>query len=353
MSSSTSSSDWRAFFRLAVGTAALVAGVIYAFVALVDPFDTLPLSPPADRVPVATNARFSFPALARSAYFDSAIFGTSTSRLLRPAVLNPLFGARFANLAMNDATIYEQSRLFTVFARAHPVARVVMIGLDVRACATGNSFQKLTDRPFPEWMYGSNQWRGYTEMFNLYAVQEAGQQFGILLGIKREVYGRDGYTSFVPPDSEYDPSKVAAYMRVAGPDIPPGKRSGEPSTWRYPAVQQIGADLAELAEGTRKILFFVPYNHVLLPPVDSPGAAVWGECKRRVAQLAARTPNTLAVDFMLPSPITEADDNYWDSLHYRVGIADRIVHDLDAANRGATSDDYRVLSANGVKSARR
>ena len=89
MSSSTSSSDWRAFFRLAVGTAALVAGVIYAFVVLVDPFDTLPLSPPADRAPVSTNARFSFPALARSAKFDSAIFGTSTSRLLRPVVLDP------------------------------------------------------------------------------------------------------------------------------------------------------------------------------------------------------------------------------------------------------------------------
>ncbi len=77
--------------------------------ALVDPFDTLPLSPPAERWPVATDARFSFPALARAARFDSAVFGTSTSRLLRPAVLDPAFGARFANLAMNDATVYEQA----------------------------------------------------------------------------------------------------------------------------------------------------------------------------------------------------------------------------------------------------
>ena len=47
-------------------------------------------------------------------------------------MLNPEFDARFANLAMNDATVYEQSRLMAVFARAHPTARVVMIGLDVR-----------------------------------------------------------------------------------------------------------------------------------------------------------------------------------------------------------------------------
>jgi hypothetical protein len=105
MSSSTFSSDrWRRFFRLAIGTAALAVVIVYGFVVLVDPFDALPLSPPADRVPVASNARFAFPALARSARFDSALFGTSTSRLLRPVTLDPLFGARFANLAMNDAT---------------------------------------------------------------------------------------------------------------------------------------------------------------------------------------------------------------------------------------------------------
>jgi hypothetical protein len=357
MSSSTSSSDatslWRRFLRIAVGTAALVTVVIYAFVVLVDPFDTLPLSPPADRTPVATNARFSFPALARSDKFDSAIFGTSTSRLLRPAVLDAEFGARFANLAMNDATIYEQSRLLSVFAQAHPAARLVLIGLDVRHCVTGDDYEKLTPRPFPEWMYDSNPWRGYGEMFNLYAVQEAGQQFGVLLGIKRRVYGRDGYTSFVPPDSQYDPARVAMHLHAVGPEIPPGERSGAPTTWRYPAIDQLGSDLKLLADSTRKLLFFVPYNHVLLSPSGSPGALVWNECKRRVARLAARTPNALAVDFMLPSPITAADDNYWDGLHYRVAIADRLAHDLAAADHGEASADYRVLSPEGMESARR
>ncbi len=343
MSSSISSSDWRRFFRLAVGTAALAAGVIYAFVVLVDPFDTLPLSPPADRVPVATNARFAFPSLARSEKFDSAIFGTSTSRLLRPAVLNPAFHARFANLAMNDSTVYEQSQLLSVFARAHPMAKLVMIGLDVRWCTTGDSYQRLTPRPFPAWMYHENPWRGYAEMFNFYAVQEAGQEFGILAGIKREVYGRDGYTSFVPPDSRYDPARVAMHLREAGPDIPPGERTGNPAEWRYPAVQQLGTDLAMFAAATRKILFFVPYNHVLLSPPGSPGAPVWDECKRRVIAVAKQTSNTIVVDFMLPSPITETDDNYWDGLHYRVAVADRLARDLVAADRGDASDDYRLL----------
>ena len=70
-------------------------------------------------------------------------------------------------------------------------------------------------------MYDGNLWRGYREMFNLYAVQEAGQQFGILTGIKRQVYGSDGYTSFVPPDSEYDPARVAMHLRDDQPMSPP------------------------------------------------------------------------------------------------------------------------------------
>ncbi len=353
MSSSTSSSDWRRFFRVAVGTAAVLAVGIYLFIVLVDPFDALPLSPPADRVPVATNARFSFPALARSDRFDSAVFGTSTSRLLRPAMLDAAFGARFANLAMNDATVYEQSRLMAVFARAHPMARVVVIGLDVRRCVTGETYEKLTPRPFPEWMYDDKPWHGYGEMFNLYAVQEAGQQFGILLGVKRRVYGRDGYTSFVPPDSEYDPARVALHLREAGPDIPPGERSGTPATWRYPALDRLQSDLSVLSQDTRKILFFVPYNHVLLPPAGSPGAAVWQECKLRTARLAADVRNTIAVDFMRPSPITETDDNYWDALHYRVAVADRIVRELAAADQGGVSDDYQILAASPLKSAAR
>jgi hypothetical protein len=353
MSSSTSSSEWRGFFRLAVTTAVVAVAIIYGFIVLVDPYDSLPLSPPAMRVPVATNARFSFPALARSDAFDSAVFGTSTSRLLRPAILNATFDARFANLAMNDATVYEQSRLLAVFAHAHPTARVIVIGLDVRWCVTGDSYEKLTPRPFPEWLYGNNPWRGYTELFNLYALQEAGQQFGIMFGLKREVYGRDGYTSFVPPDSQYDPARVAIHLREPGPAVPPGERTGPPTSWRYPALEQLHTDLNMFGLATRKILFFVPYNRILLSPSGSPEAAVWQECKRRVAALAANTANTIAVDFMRPSPITTVDDNYWDALHYRVGIADRIARDLAAADKGQSSDDYRILLAGRTESAAR
>ncbi len=222
MSSSISSSNplaWRRWLRLWLGAAA--GGVIGLFllVAVVDPWDALPLSPPLPRVPISSNARYSFPALARSPRFDAALLGTSTARLLRPAALDGLFGgARFVNLAMNAATAYEQVRLLGVFVRAHPHPRAVLIGLDYSWCVP--ELERYTPRPFPEWMYEPGaRWAGYREVLQPYAVQEAVSQLATMLGLKQRRYGLDGYTRFVPPDSDYDPARVdRAFARWPLPD---------------------------------------------------------------------------------------------------------------------------------------
>jgi hypothetical protein len=193
-------------------------------------------------------------------------------------------------------------------------------------------------------MYGHNLWLGYLHMLNQYAVQEAGQQFGVLIGVKKPVYGRDGYTSFVPPDNTYDPARAETHLRAwGGPAVPSGARTGPPVAWRYPALETLHESLARFHPDTRKVLFFVPYNHVLFPAPGSEGAAVWSECKRRVAAIGATVPNTSVVDFMRPSPITENDRNYWDPLHYRIRVADRIVRDLAAATRGQNAGEDAVL----------
>ena len=63
------------------------------------------------------------------------------------------------------------------------------------------------------------------------------QEFAILTGLKKQVYGSDGYTSFVPPDSQYDPARVAMHLRDDPPVIPtPGR--GDPATWRYLAIDR-------------------------------------------------------------------------------------------------------------------
>lgn len=333
---------------IALGGVAL----IYAFIVTVDPFDILPLSPPLARAPISTNARFSFPALARSPKFDSAVIGTSTSRLLRPVILDQEFGARFVNLAMNAATAYEQARILRLFARNHPDAPVVIIGLDIAWCGIGD-VQKYTPRPFPEWMYGDGRWRGYRELFNIYALTEAVAQFAHVTGLKRSRYGLDGYTTFVPDDSEYDRARVALHLKQDAAAMGGAEIGGSPATWRFASLSMLRAALGDLSPRTSKVLYFAPYNHVLIQP-DSSMGRVWQACKERVAEIATQVPNTVVADFMLPSPITRTDDNYWDALHYRVAIADRLARDLADAARGeeSDSDDYRLLFPSALSAGR-
>ena len=309
---------------------------MFLFVTLVDPWGALPLSPPLPRVPVSTNARFTMPALARSARFDSAVIGSSSSRLLRPVRLDALFGGRFVNLAMNAATAWEQAQMLALFTRTHPAARTVIIGLDTAWCTEAP--ERLTPRPFPGWMYAGSRWRGYREMLTLYAVQEAGSELWTMLGLKRRKYGLDGYTSFVPPESAYDPPRVAAAFARWGvpPDLP---ASAAPHV--LPALPMLAAGLRALPSGTRKLVFFTPSHVSRMGAPGSDFAAVMTACKAQVTAMAAGVPNATVLDFLLPSPITSDMSNYWDPVHYRAPIADRIATDLAA---GATTQDDRVLT---------
>jgi hypothetical protein len=333
MSSSISSSDpWRRFARTLLLTAAGVVGVLYAFVILVDPWDTLPLSPPLPRVPISSNARFSFPALARSPRFDSVILGTSTARLLQPAMLDPEFGARFANLAMNSATAWEQTQMLGVFLRSHPHPRAVIVAIDAAWC--GTSADRLTPRPFPEWMYRPNLWPGYREMLTPYAVQEAANQFAVMTHMKRRRYGMDGYTSFVPPDSAYDPVRVdAAFSRWPAIDQTPAEL-GE--TVGMPALPQLAPALRAIPPGARVVLFFPPTHQDQHGAPGSRTALRWAACKQAVAAL----PGVTVLDFMIPSAITTDRANYWDPLHYRAAVAARV----SALLGGAEGAEVRRLS---------
>ena len=60
--------------------------------------------------------------------------------------------------------------------------------------------------------------------------------------------------------------------------------------------------------------------------------------------LAARVPNAVVADFLIPSPITSSQANYWDPVHYREPVADRIMADLAAASAGQASPDDRILT---------
>jgi hypothetical protein len=313
-----------------------VLAVLWGFVVLVDPWDTLPLSPPLRRVPISTNARFSFPALARSPRFDSAVFGTSTSRLLQPAHLDPGFGAHFVNLSMNSATAWEQTQMLQVFLRAHPAPRAIIVGLDTEWCQP--AIVRTTGRPFPEWMYGTNLWSAYGHMLTPYAVQEAANQFAVMVGWHRRRYGLDGYTRFVPNDAAYDPARVdAAFARWPPVDASPAAKGQH---FVFPGMTMLQDALAPLPPDTRVALYFTP-NHVSQQGVPgSQTAAWWAACKRAATRVAAARGASV-LDFMVPSAITTDRTNYWDPLHYRESVAARLA----AALARGMDGDAEVLAS--------
>ena len=308
-----------------------LVALLYAFVIIVDPWGSLPLSPPLPRVPISSNARFSFPALARNPAFDAAILGTSTARLLRPVDLDAPFHARFVNLAMNSATAWEQTRLLAVFLQAHPAPRAIIIDIDAAWC--GDSNDRLTPRPFPAWMYETapwpGRWPGYADMLTPYAVQEAANQLMVMLHLKQQRYGSDGYTSFVPPDSAYDPARVDRAFANWPPTDETPVAPGTPQA--FAALALLGPALATIPAAARVVLFFPPAHVEQQGQPGSRTAIRWAACKQQVSTLAAGRVEV--VDMLIPSDITTSRANYWDPLHYRAAVARRIA-DLLAGGAG-------------------
>lgn len=334
MPSSISSSDpqtrWRDFARAFAATAAALGATLSLFVALVDPWDMLPLSPPWHRIPISSNARYSMPALAISPRFDSAMVGTSTGRLLQPAILDAPFDAHFVNLAMNSATPWEQGRILRLFLRHHPTPRVVLIDIDAEWCFADRHGLSEPNRPMPDWMYEGSPWRGYTEMLTMYAVQEAANQFMWLIGHKQQRFGSDGYTSFVPPDSRYDPRRVDELFRTWAFDT--AKADGPA---RAPASVPFLIDLlAAIPAETTKILWFPPSSREQQGAPGSQVAATRAACRTAMAAIARATPHTMAIDFEIPGPIADSRASFWDPIHYRQAVAHMVMDDLAAAAMG-------------------
>lgn len=322
-------------------TAVVFSATLYGFVAVIDPWDMLPLSPALPRVPISTNARFSFPALAKTLRFDAVVIGTSTARLLRPSYLDPLLDVHLVNLSMNSATAWEQSRLLTLYLRWHPSPKLVILDIDAAWCKP-NVTPERAARDFPDWMYDGSSYDGYRKIFNLYAVQEAVNQLAVMVGLKKQQYGLDGYTNFLPPDIDYDARRVDAIFRAWGP---PSDRPANDTLLVFETNVLLKKDLERIPALTRKLLFFPPIVAAQQGEKGNELARQWSSCKAAVLETASSVPNLTVVDFMLKNDVTRDRSHYWDPLHYRVAIANQLMTALGQILSGEAQSTklYQVL----------
>lgn len=310
-SSTSASNSWRKFALIFLGVTGGAIFLIWLFIVIIDPWGVLPMSPSFHRIPISTNARYSFPMLAMDKQFDSAIIGTSTSRPLQPLILNKPFNAHFVNLSMNASTPWEQEKVFNLFLRHHPDPKVMIFNIDSIWCFDDPAH---ANRPLPLWMYEGSLWVGYFKMANQYALQEAANQFAWLIGLKKQRYGSDGYTPLLPASFIYDPKKVnKAFAEWEQPDnsYHNGRIAVQPA---LPRLQQM---LAKLPKETVKVMIIPPFSVEFFGHKDGWTDARWQVCKNNLTHLSQTTPNSIAIDFALTNHFTQQRSNFWDPIHYR------------------------------------
>lgn len=341
---------WRRF--VATFMAVFVGGIatVYAFVLLVDPYDLFPLHLPFERRLVSISQRYMYPQIVRSGKFDSFVIGTSTSRLLDPQQLGASFGGRFANLAMDSMTAWEQHEVMDYFLRKRGPPKFAIVALDTVWCDIQADRNRITFRGFPDWLYDDNPWNDYLYLLNTGVVELAGRLVGNWLGLYPERVRYDGFEVFVPRDSDYDAARAHSAIwqnRKPDPPVEPlhGLSDSERQSLRFPALAWLDESLAKLSPATTKILAYMPVHVAAQPRPGTHEAALETECKARIASIA-RARGARVVDWRIASPITREDTNYWDHLHYRLPIAQRIVRELVAAIRDGTPSadgSYRIV----------
>jgi hypothetical protein len=342
---------WRRFTLLFLGmfTGSILGAAL--FILLLDPYDMVPFSLPIERPLVSGSQRFAYPQAIRSKRFDSIIVGSSTARLIDPEQLNGAFGARFANMAMNASTAWEQWRTFEYFRRHAGAPKVLIIGIDDGWCDP-NADRDRVRHGFPEWLYDDDKWNDYANMFNSGTLEIAARLIGYHLGLYRARSRYDGFEVFTPPENEFDLARARLGIWIGQaprplPNVsPPLLPDDEKRALKFPALAWMDAMLSELPSSSVKMLAFMPVHVAAQAWPGTRGAAVEVECKARIAAIG-RARGAKVIDWRIASPITTNDANYWDGLHYRLPIAQRIARELiEAVLKGtpAGNDTYRILA---------
>ena len=344
---------WSGHLKLLLGTFVGANLALYLFVVAMNPYGNLPNTVLPQHQMMDDNQRYQYPSVVRSGRYDSIVIGTSTARLLDPRAFEAALGGRFANMAMNAGTAWEQTQLARLFLRHQPKPHALVVGLDWVWCAMDADRERITFRGFPEWMFDDNPWNDLAYIYNTRAIEIAGRRLGAAITGRKPRLPPDGWEIFTPPESSWDLAKAQSKIYGEGPRTLPVPRTPpdtvspqQRAAWRFPALAWLD-DLLANGNWQRTVLVFPPVHIQAQPQPGSVAGLAEADCKARVARLGAarRSP---VIDFRINSGITSKDANFWDPLHYRVGIAEHVAQGISAALATGGDDlkgDWRVLKS--------
>jgi hypothetical protein len=318
--SSISNSElyWKRLLLAGLAAAVVTSLLVLGTVTVIDPYDVFSFSPSFDRQPITGQRGLSVAALARKSAYDSAALGSSTVELLDPVDLNTLFGGSFVNLSIWGGSAWEQNLAGQLFARHHPFARTIILGIDSYWCGGGIQ-PRMSPNQFQEWMYRETSPADIPRLFHMAALWDSWEQLDYIRHLRKSAAAVDGFEDIFA-HNEY--SLKRARERIYGTPEPkpiPVIDQAEVATLSknhpYPNHVYLPEILDALPLSTAKILYFVPLHIYGLNSAGTDTVAMYEGCKSSIVEIAKRYRNILVLDFMIDSPMTRDDQNFWDRAH--------------------------------------
>jgi hypothetical protein len=299
-------------------------GLIYAFLVVVDPWDTGRFPSPMPAGVADADRRTATASRGRDPAFDAAIIGNSRTFLLDPKTLSKATGLNFVSLGAPGAGPQEALLVARYFLRRHPGARAIVFGIDERWCSHDPSMPMLV--AFPFWLY-----RGDLEyLANLLSTRSftaARNRIRLALGRETPTDPR-GYF-------DYEAGKVWKFNPPAAGEAAAASASAAVEANAYfPALDAFDGLLAELSRETRFMIMMPPAYHARLPRPGTQEAADLAACKAGLVRRLGRQGVAL-LDYMVDGGIARDPGNFLDMVHYRNNVA-RIIEDgiIDVFSRG-------------------
>jgi hypothetical protein len=348
---SAGDSVWRRFALLFLGVFVTVVGIAYAFIILVDPYDSgrfvsfglrstydgatnrvadltgsIPASGTASSSAAFgdtdTSQRTSNVGLGRSPRFDAAIFGNSHGQLLSPQRLSRATGLKFVQLTVPGSNVREQLAMMQWFIAHHADISAMVLALDERWCVTDPALPLRT--PFPFWLYSDSNLVYLANAFSTRSLRDS---------IRRVVAAAFGSPPSVDPAGYADYEMGKTWSFKPGPpatadDFPVGDGR---SSHDFPGLIRLDAVLGEIPAATPVVIVMPPQFYTRLPPAGTPAAQFRDACKERIAARARRGAGSAFIDFLVDSDIARTPENFMDDEHYRANIARIIEADITGA----------------------
>jgi hypothetical protein len=259
----------------------------------------------------------------RDPRFNAVMIGSSRGVLADPRRISSLTGFRFVNLAVEGATIREQTAILHWFAHNHARVDVIVAATDQTWCDRDPALPGSTD--FPYGLYSDN----YVDYFR------AMLSSSTLTFAKERILYALGRVPGVDPESFYD-NEHRHDWRWPNPPRPDwGPAVPEtPAKVSLPALARFDATLKDVP-GSPAILFWMPPLHRdALPPPDTAAGRDLAACKRGLRDWTQQHPHAAFLDLAVDSPEAADRDNFVEPTHMSNRLMRMIEPRLaDAINR--------------------